>query len=109
MDNIDSLTALWARLTDALDYHAKKWYLADEYGEWRELPWMHVHDTLFDLGIGELPRFEPVFEDDGVLVGQRLIPDCEREKVIRMFISRDTEAWSRCYQDEKRAQLRFKI
>jgi hypothetical protein len=90
---IDDLTAVWVRLTDALDYRAGKWWAPDERGVWRRVSWPNVHDLLYDLGIGAEPA-------PGAA-------DPERDRMIEEFKRRDRATHPRPYSDVAAAQRRF--
>jgi hypothetical protein len=86
-EEIERLRELWEILTNNLDYHARKWYAPNENGDWVQLrPGLH-HEILFDLGIGDPVQFEKVRDPDGS-VRSVLIPDPERDEIIKQFIYR---------------------
>lgn len=104
-EQIDESTELWVRLVDNLDFHAGKWYVPDEKGDWKLLSGVYLHDLLYDLGVGDPPAFEKVFVD-GEWVS-KLVEDAERLEIIRQFVYRDQESHARLTDDVRRAQLRF--
>ncbi len=83
---IETQTALWALLTETLDYQDKKWYVNDE-GKWRVISFGIIGEFLTNLGI-----------ESG-----------DHDRIIRLFKYRNQEAHRRDHDEVKEAQLRFGI
>ncbi len=84
-EHTEFLLDLWSRLTDALDFHAKKWHEQFEDGDWREVSFQRAQEVMREVGV----------EDEDLA------------KITQQFAYRDQEAHARAHEDERRAQLRF--
>jgi hypothetical protein len=95
--------ALWTPILAEIDYQSKRWYLFDaELGQWKEVAVFEVDDILFGHGIGAEVRFEPVCDEKGVKIRNRIVADPHREWMKKMLRARDRVATKREHDPEKR-------
>jgi hypothetical protein len=100
----DRTTRDWRVLLASLDFQNGHWFEFDTgtgEGVWKQVAFFRVHDVMLDLGFGDPVKWVTVRDGFGNERSE-VVPDEERDAIIKHFVHRDREATKRTHIDAER-------